>query len=157
MFRRGTDRQWVTGIAVVAGAIAGGTKGLAAQPAGGPVEVVESFHAALASGDSATALGLMLEVAVIFEAGGAEMSRQEYRNHHLAADIEFSMAVDRVVTDQRVDAGDDVAWVLTRSATAGTFRDQSVDAVGVETMILVRTEEGWRISHIHWSSRRTTR
>lgn len=40
-----------------------------------------------------------------------------------------------------------------RTKTAGTFRDKIINARGVETMLLRRTEHGWRIAHIHWSSR----
>ena len=143
-----------TGV-VAAGVVLFGAPPLTAQPGEPPTQVVQAFHAALASGDSATALSLMIEDAVVFEAGGAEMSRHEYRSHHLGADIEFSMATSREVVEQRSGVDGDVAWVLTRSATSGTFRERAIDVVGVETMILVWTEDRWKIAHIHWSSRRS--
>lgn len=117
----------------------------------GPEDIVDAFHAALSAGDSTSALGLLSPDVVIFESGGAEMSREEYRSHHLGADIEFSMSMTREITERRVDAGVDVAIVLTRSATRGTFRGRDIDATGVETMVLTRSGDGWVIVHIHWS------
>lgn len=127
------------------------TPALAQNPA--PEDIVDQFHTALAAGDSTLALGFLSPDVVIFESGGAEMSREEYRSHHLGADIEFSMGTTREVTDRRIDAGGDVAVVLTRSATRGTFRDRDIDSTGVETVILTRSDDGWAIVHIHWSSR----
>jgi len=118
-----------------------------------PTAAVDAFHVALAAGDSMKALGLLAPDVVIFESGGAEMSRDEYRSHHLPADIEFATSTAREVTDRRVEAASDVAIVLTRSVTKGMFRDREIDSRGAETMILRRTGEGWRISHIHWSAR----
>jgi len=121
----------------------------------GPEDTVDAFHAALAAGDSTLALTFLSSDVVIFESGGAEMSREEYRSHHLGADIEFSMSTTREITDRRVEAGEDVAVVLTRSATTGTFREHEIDSTGVETMVLAHTGDGWVILHIHWSSRRS--
>lgn len=119
-----------------------------------PVTVVTRFHGALAAGDSTGALAMLLPGVVIYEAGGVEASRDEYRQHHLPADMAFSVAVTRAVTRVHADSAGDVAWVLTESHSKGTFRERAVDARGVETMVLRRTTEGWRIAHIHWSSRR---
>ncbi|HEY0242913.1 MAG TPA: hypothetical protein VGC52_09640, partial [Gemmatimonadaceae bacterium] len=56
------------------------------------VETVERYHAALESGDSATALALLAPDASILESGGIE-TRSEYRSHHLSGDIAFARAV----------------------------------------------------------------
>jgi ketosteroid isomerase-like protein len=118
-----------------------------------PEDTVDRFHAALAAGDSTLALGFLSPDVVIFESGGAEMSRAEYRSQHLGADIEFSMSTTNEITERRTEAGADVTVVLTRSAARGTFRGHDIDSTGVETMILTRNDEGWTIVHIHWSSR----
>jgi ketosteroid isomerase-like protein len=117
-------------------------------------ETVHAFHAALAAGDSATALSLLAPDVVIFESGGVEASRDEYRSHHLPADMEFSRSVTREITNERSGSSGDVAWVLTESHATGTFRDRPINSRGVGTMLLRRTADGWRIVHIHWSSRR---
>jgi ketosteroid isomerase-like protein len=120
-----------------------------------PGAIVDAFHTALSVGDSALALSLLSPDVVIFESGGAEMSRAEYRSHHLGADIEFAMAMVREISDRRVVEREGVAVVLTRSTARGTFRERELDVAGVETMVLSPTDDGWKISHIHWSSRRT--
>ena len=53
---------------------------------------VDRFHAALSAGDSTGALALLADDAVILESGGVE-TRDEYRSHHLPADIAFAQAV----------------------------------------------------------------
>ena len=127
---------------------------IAPQQATMPVEVVDAFHAALDAGDREAVLARLSEDVVIFESGGAEMSRQEYASHHLGGDITFSAAVEREITDRRDYVAGDMAYVLSRTRTTGTFREREIDSVGVETMILHRQEGTWRIVHIHWSSRR---
>ena len=119
-----------------------------------PQDTVAAFHAALSSRDRDAALALLDPGVLIFESGGAELSRGEYASHHLGTDMEFSAATARTIVDQRSGSSADTAWVLTRSETSGTFRDETIDARGVETMLLRRTEHGWRIAHVHWSSRR---
>lgn len=116
------------------------------------VDAVARYHAALAGGDSATALQLLASDAVILESGGAE-SRDEYRAHHLPADIAFAAAVRAQRTVTRVVVRGDMAWVASTSTSQGAFRGRTINSVGAELMVLSRTTDGWRISAIHWSSR----
>lgn len=122
-------------------------------PDEGPEHVVRAFHVALSRGDSSAALALLAPDVVIYESGGVEASRDEYRSHHLAADIQFSAATTREVVTQRSGTDGDLAWVLSQSRTSGTFGDRRIDSRGTETMLLKRTADGWKIVHIHWSSR----
>jgi ketosteroid isomerase-like protein len=123
-----------------------------AGPGTEPLAVVRSFHEALASGDRSRALALLDPTVVIFEQGGAEMSRDEYTSEHLDADIEFSRATNSKMVDQRTQAREKSAWVLTISETSGNFRGKDVASRNVETMVLAKTASGWHIVHIHWSS-----
>ena len=134
----------------LAAALPAGTLGQESRPE----EVARSFHEALASGDSARALDLLTADVVIYESGGVEASREEYRSHHLPADMAFAGSTEREVTLERSEQSGDLAWVLSRSTTTGTFREQEIHSVGTETMLLVLAPDGWRIQHIHWSSRR---
>ena len=54
--------------------------------------VVDAFHTALEHGDTEGTLALLAEDVLIFESGDAERSRDEYAEHHLAADAAFSAA-----------------------------------------------------------------
>lgn len=114
--------------------------------------VVDAFHAALEHGETDAALALLADDVLIFEGGGAERSKAEYAEHHLAADAAFSAAVPSVQYRRLARAGADSAWVATESRTTGTFNGRPIDSLSVETMVLRREADGWRISHIHWSS-----
>lgn len=127
--------------------------GVVAAEAVAATVVVDAFHAALKRGDSDEALTWLAPGVMIFEEGGAERSRDEYRSHHLGADAAFSAATSATVSRRSAWASGDVAWVTSEGHTTGRFNGREVDRLTVETMVLRRSGEGWRIHHIHWSSR----
>ena len=139
---------------------AAGAFGLGALPANAQPSAPDSaavastigaFHAALARGDGEAAMRLLAPDAVILEGGGRE-SREEYRAHHLAADIEFAQAVPSKRLAPAVRVSGDTAWVSSTSNTRGTFRGRKLNLEGAELAILSRTDSGWIIRAIHWSS-----
>ena len=113
---------------------------------------VDAFHAALRRGDTAAALALLAEEALIFEEGRAERSKAEYAAHHLGADSEFSKAVPGEALRRRGEAAGDMAWIATEGRSKGRYRDTDVNRVTDETMVLRRDGAAWKIVHIHWSS-----
>ena len=153
--------------AVVAGLVVVGANGaaIAASPgridistsmivsdSGDVAAIVSRYHAALASGDSSGALALLSDDAVILESGSAE-TRDEYRAHHLPADIEFARALPSQRAAITVRVRGDVAWASSTSTTQGEFRGRTVNSSGAELMVLSRERDGWKIRAIHWSSR----
>jgi uncharacterized GH25 family protein/ketosteroid isomerase-like protein len=116
------------------------------------VAAVVKFHAALAAGDSASALALLANDVVILESGGIE-TREEYRSHHLPGDMAFARAVRSERSPLKAVVLGDVAWVTGTSTTTGEYRGRAVNSAGAELVILTRTAQGWRISAVHWSSR----
>jgi ketosteroid isomerase-like protein len=116
------------------------------------VSVVDQYHRALASGDTAAVLRLLAPDAVILESGGVE-TRAEYLSHHLPGDIAFARAVPRERGPIRVVVRGDVAWATSTSTSRGEYRGRSINSAGAELMVLTRTPEGWKIAAIHWSSR----
>ena len=115
--------------------------------------VVDAFHAALKAGDTAAALALMAPEVMIFEEGGAERSRDEYASHHLGSDAAFAAASEATVTRRSGWAEGDVAWITSEGRTMGQFNGRAVNRLSTETMVLKRHNDGWRLHHIHWSSR----
>lgn len=113
---------------------------------------VDAFHSALVRGDTAAALALLADDVLILEGGSAERSKAEYAESHLAADAEFSAAVPNVRAHRSARVVGDSAWVASEGRTTGQFNGRPVDSRSAETMILRRDTEGWRITHIHWSS-----
>ena len=114
--------------------------------------VVEGFKDALATGDSTAALGYLHPDLVVYEAGHAE-TLAEYRAGHLAADMEFAAAVETTVLEQGVIVRPDMALWVSESESKGEFRGRAIDAHGVETIVLLPTDAGWKVLHVHWSSR----
>lgn len=116
-------------------------------------KVVDAFHEALAKGDRDGALKRLDENVQIFEQGHVEHSRAEYAAAHLEGDMEFSSAVTRKQTARTGAIVGKLAYVVSEEAVTGTFQGKPIDSVSIETMVLQRSAAGWRIQHIHWSSR----
>lgn len=81
-------------VATGAGVFFGGTQGTSPVRSDSldAANTVRAYHRALSSGDSLSALALLAADAVILESGGIE-SREEYRSHHLPADIQAARAL----------------------------------------------------------------
>jgi ketosteroid isomerase-like protein len=146
--------HWLTAVPCAATIVLGAAGAASAQESDSAAvaAVIERYHNALATGDSALALTLLADDVVVLESGGVE-TRDEYRSHHLPADIQFARAVPSTRGELRVATRGDVAWASSTSRTRGEFRGRSIDSAGAELMVLVRTTDGWRIAAIHWSSR----
>lgn len=121
-------------------------------PARAPAAAVDGFHAALARGDTQSALNFLADGALIFEGGAVERSKAEYAAHHLAGDAAFSQAVPGIRHHRSGDAIGDIAWIASDGHTTGTYKDKRVDRRTTETMVLKRIGDSWKIVHIHWSS-----
>lgn len=119
------------------------------------VATIHAFHAALAGGDSAKAISLLTPDVVILESGSLETLAQ-YRAHHLPADINFAKAVPAKQTVTRVSVSGSTAWVASTSVSEGQANGRAVNSAGAELMILSKVGNVWKISAIHWSSRRRT-
>ena len=124
----------------------------AASDSAAVADVVAKFHEALAAGDSTAVLRLLAEDATVLESGGVE-TLAEYRSHHLPGDIAFARAIRSQRGSVQVRVRGDVAWTTATSTTQGEMSGRAINSVGAESMVLVRTAAGWRISAIHWSSR----
>ena len=116
---------------------------------------VRGYHKALETGDSKAILQLLAPDAVILESGGRE-TREEYRAHHLQADIQFAQAVPTRRSELQIIVSGDVAWSNSTSVTQGTFKERPINLAGAELMVLSKTAQGWVIRAIHWSSRPLT-
>jgi len=116
---------------------------------------VRGYHKALEAGDSQAVLRLLAPDAVILESGGRE-TREDYRAHHLQADMQFAQEVPTRRSELQIIVSGDVAWVNSTSVTQGTYKERPINLAGAELMVLSRTAQGWIIRAIHWSSRPLT-
>jgi len=118
----------------------------------GAQAVVRSFTEALQRGDSVRVLRLLHPELVVYESGVAE-DLAHYRSHHLAADIAFLKEVSSTTLREQLTMSGGMALYTREYRSRGTWRGRAIDSTGTETLVLVRIREGWRIRHIHWSSR----
>ena len=141
-------------LALLAAALVAGSSVADAQTADqrAVAATVQSYHDALARGDSAGAMRLLAPDALILESGGLE-TRADYQGHHLPGDIAFAKAVPSQRAEPTVVVAGDVAGGVGTSRTTGTYRGRAINSAGAELMVLSRTADGWNIRAIHWSSR----
>lgn len=122
----------------------------AARPA---VEAVTKFSAALQGGDLKQVAELLADDVLILESGGAERSRAHYLSGHATRDAAFLKSAHVQVKQRTAHAAGDLAWVATESELHASKDGKPITLMSSETMVLRRNASGWRIVHIHWSSR----
>jgi ketosteroid isomerase-like protein len=107
----------------------------------------------LQAGDLERAGALLAEDVLILESGGAERSKEEYLGGHAGHDVEFLKGahVQLIHRTARLEGG--IAWVGTESELHASKDGKPMTLLSTETMVLKNTLDGWRIVHIHWSSR----
>jgi ketosteroid isomerase-like protein len=130
----------------------------AQEPSASPAEseairaTVQGFKHALAAQDSVAALGYLHPDLIVFERGVAE-TLTEYRSGHLAGDMEYAAGVETTSLENGVSVRSDMALWVNRTESKGEVRGRAIESRGTETMVLLPTAGGWKIVHIHWSTR----
>jgi ketosteroid isomerase-like protein len=117
------------------------------------VATVDRFLAALKAGDLERAAADLDPELVVLEGGNAELSAEQYLALHAKQDAEFlkTATVDSGFRRARVHG--DLAWVASLTEVQSEHEGKPLTIDGAESMVLKRVENGWRIVHIHWSSR----
>lgn len=118
-----------------------------------PVAVVDAFGKAIAASDFAAVESMLDPEVIILETGGAERSREQYLSHHAKSDAKFLAGTHSALTHRRARIAGDTAWVASESELHATRDGKSMTLLSTETMVLDNTASGWKIVHIHWSSR----
>lgn len=118
------------------------------------VATVDRFSAALTSGDLAKAGKELDPNVLILESGGAERSAAEYLSGHAKEDAAFLKSAHQQLLHRTAHASGDFAWVASESELHIQKDGKPVTVLSTETMVLRRGTSGWRIVHIHWSSRK---
>jgi len=114
---------------------------------------VDRFFAALSKGDLDRAGAALDPDVIILESGGAEYSAAEYLGGHARHDAEFLKGAQHEPGRRTARRSGDLAWVASESELHVQADGKPVTVVSTETMVLRSTEAGWKIVHIHWSSR----
>ena len=119
----------------------------------GPTQIADALHEALTAGDQEQIFDVIAPDVLIFESGGVEASREEYASHHMHSDMKFMAGMDREIISRQVTQDGAMAVVSTSSKLVGSYQDNQLDLASTETLVLKKGDHGWRIHHIHWSSK----
>jgi ketosteroid isomerase-like protein len=141
---------------IVFGALVAGCGGPGQSSATDEADVaaaVKAFQTAMDTGDAATVMQYIADDALMMEGGTIE-NRMQYEKDHLPLDLDFAKDMTAKRMPVKQDVRGDVAWVRTSTEFSGTFQGQPLSLLGLETMVLTREPEGWRIRALHWSSQR---
>lgn len=118
------------------------------------VAAVERFSIALGAGDLIKAGAELDPGVIILESGGAERSRDEYLSGHARNDANFLKSAMVTLKRRSAQASGDLAWVASESQIHAMKGEEMLMIDSTETVVLRKSGEGWKIVHIHWSSRR---
>ena len=124
-----------------------------AEGAAPAVAIADQFGQALAAGNFETVETLLAPDVLILESGGAERSREEYLSHHAISDAKFLKDAHHQLLRRRAQVAGDLVWIGSESELHTTKDGKPLTLLSTETMVLRDTPDGWRIAHIHWSSR----
>ena len=113
---------------------------------------IEAFKAGLKSGDKDVVASFLDENVLIFEHGHVERSKQEYLGGHFNSDAAFLGATSTEIVKISTTENGELGRHFAETRTRGEFRGSQVDSAGTETLLLKKSDTGWKIYHIHWSS-----
>jgi ketosteroid isomerase-like protein len=118
-----------------------------------PAEAVDAFHAALRKKDTAAALSLLDRGLVVYEFGAVDATAEAYAFRHLPFDMDVAVATQWRLQTRRAGGEGNERWVLSTYRVTGKQSDGApIDLAMLETVILRRSGEGFRIVHFHWST-----
>jgi len=114
---------------------------------------VDRFFSALAAGDLKRAGTELDPEVIILESGGGEYSAVEYLEGHAKHDAAFLKAAHHQPGRRAARVSGDLAWVASESELHVQKDGKPTAILSAETMVLRSSAAGWKIVHIHWSSR----
>lgn len=117
------------------------------------VAVVEAFSAAIKGARIDEASALLDPNVLVLESGGSERSRDQYLAEHAQADADYMKEARQAFRYRQARVVGDIAWVGTESTVSHDKAGKTASSLSTETMVLRKTAQGWKIVHIHWSSR----
>ena len=126
-----------------------------APAAADAVAAVERFSTALSAGDLTKASAELDPEVIILESGGVERSRDEYMGGHAKSDAAFLKTAMTTLKRRTARASGYLAWVTSESQIHAMKGKEMLMIDSTETMVLHKSQQAWKIVHIHWSSRRS--
>ena len=117
------------------------------------VKVVDAFSAAIKAARLKDAGDLLDPNVLILESGSSERSRDQYLESHAIADSAFMQSASMQLRYRQARADGNLVWVASEGLLQMTRPGKPMAMLSTETMLLAKSARGWKIVHIHWSSR----
>ena len=71
----------------------------------------------------------------------------------MKSDMAFLSQMQSEVIRRNESVWGSTALVVSESRIHGRYKDNDIDVISIETAVLERADDGWKIVHLHWSSR----
>jgi len=123
------------------------------QEARDAVELVDAFAALLAAGQLEAARQFLAPDAMIVANGQTLGTRDRYIDGPARGDAAALRTVDRDILHREAWAGPGFAYVVTEKRLRTPGATNGPSEVVIETMLVKKTDAGWKIAHVHWSGR----
>lgn len=121
-------------------------------------EWLEAYDAAFNSRDVERLSAFYHPQVTIFEGGTTNDGWADYRDNHLGPELKEMEAVEfshSSVSAHAIGSDDRAAYVTAEYRLKARIGGKDVDALGLETLVVVKDGAGsWKIRHSHTSSRR---
>ena len=130
-----------------------------AQPASGDAAAVEAwlkgYDAAFMAKDLDRLAAFYHPDVTIYEGAGINNGWADYRDRHLGPELKAFSNLQFGHTDTKVTMmpGGQSAYATSRYTIKAKMGDRELDSEGLETLMLIRTPDGWKIRHAHTSGR----
>jgi ketosteroid isomerase-like protein len=127
--------------------------------AGGDAATVEawlrSYDAAFMAKDLDRLATFYHPDVTIYEGAGINNGWADYRDRHLGPELKSFSNLQFGHTETKVTllAGGQSAYATSRYTIKAKMGDRELDSEGLETLLLIRTSDGWKIRHSHTSGR----
>lgn len=91
----------------------------------------------------------------IYEGAGINNGWADYRDRHLGPELKAFENLEFAHTGTKVTVlpGGESAYAISRYTIKAKMGDRLLDNEGLETLLLIKTPEGWKIRHSHTSGR----
>jgi ketosteroid isomerase-like protein len=117
---------------------------------------LRAYDAAFVARDLTTLAGFYHPDVTIYEGGGINTGWADYRDNHLGPELKQfqNLRFSHSDIEAHVLGDGRSAYVISNYAIKARVGDRDVDSGGLETLVLVKADDGsWKIRHSHTSSR----
>jgi ketosteroid isomerase-like protein len=112
---------------------------------------VDAYDQAVAKKDVETVKKLLAPEMLLYEHSVRNDGAKDAFENHLKPEILEGDGLQLSFSDLRVTENSGLALVTRQYRVKGTFDGKAIDSAGNETQVWKKTDEGWKILHIHYS------